>query len=98
MTIILPEKSKTFLYQASILWNIIHKKIIDTCKGIEASVNVVKLRSKNVILDCQAVGENDHWTEKNFQLFLPEASDTNLILHKNTVLDQNNSQAIDVLH
>jgi hypothetical protein len=69
ITIILPEKSKTFLYQASILWNIIHKKINDTCKGIEASVNVVKLRSKNVIFDCQAVGENDHWTEKNFQLF-----------------------------
>ena len=94
MTIILPEKSNTFLYQASIFWNTIHKKIIDTCKGTEASVDMVKLRSRNIILDCQAVGEREHWTEKNFQLFL-ETSD---VANNSAALQQNTSEIIDILN
>jgi hypothetical protein len=103
MTIILPEKTNTFLYQASILWNTIHKKIIDTSKGLEASVNIVKLRSKNAILDCQAVGEKNLWTDKNFQLFLEARDiDTNSVPHQNTLphpnTHQNTRQVIDILN
>ena len=103
MTIILPKKTNTFLYQASILWNTIHKKIIDTSKGLEASVDIVKLRSKNAILDCQAVGEKNLWTDKNFQLFLEARDiDTNSVPHQNTLphpnTHQNTRQVIDILN
>jgi hypothetical protein len=36
--------------------------------GLENSVNLVKIRAKAFILECQAVEERDHWTDKNFQL------------------------------
>ena len=68
LNIILPEKTNTFLYAASLIWNTIHKSIVKSDSGLEASVGTVKLRSKSIILNCQAVGLRDHWTDKNFQI------------------------------
>ena len=68
LTIILPEKNKTFLYIAAQIWNSIHKRIVKSDSGLETSVNLVKIRAKTLILECQAVEERDHWTDKNFQL------------------------------
>jgi len=69
LTIILPEKTNTFLYAASQIWNTIHKRIVKSECGLETSVSIVKQRTKSIILDCQAVEQRDHWTDKNFQIF-----------------------------
>jgi hypothetical protein len=68
LNIILPEKKNTFLYTALIIWNTIHKSIVKSDSGLETSFSIVKLRSKSIILNCQAVGFRDHWTDKNFQI------------------------------
>ena len=41
LTVILPEKTNTFLYRAPQLWNTIHKRIVKTDTGLEVSVNLV---------------------------------------------------------
>ena len=68
LNIILPEKKNTFLHTASLIWNTIHKSIVKSDSGLETSVSIVKLRSTSIILNCQAVGLKDHWTDKNFQI------------------------------
>ena len=70
LTIILPEKTNTFLFAASQIWNSIHKRLVKSECGLETSVNSVKQRTKSIILDCQAAEQRDHWTDKNFQIFL----------------------------
>ena len=68
LTIILTVKTNTFLYRASQMWNTIHKRIVKTDVGLEASVNIVKLRTKTILLECQAVEDKDNWTENNLQI------------------------------
>ena len=68
LTIVLPDKTDTFLYRASKLWNTIHKRIVKTDTGLEVSVSLVKNRTKTLILECQAVEDKDIWTDKNFQI------------------------------
>ena len=74
LTIILPEKNKTFLYIAAQIWNSIHKRIVKSDSGLETSVNLVKIRAKTLILECQAAEERDHWTDKNFQIIHANSS------------------------
>ena len=68
LTIILPEKTNTFLYVAAQLWNSIHKRIVKSECGLETSVSLVKMRVKNLIMEFQAAEEIYTWTEKNFQI------------------------------
>ena len=68
LTIILPQKSNTFLYIAAQIWNSIYKRIMNSDNGLETSVSLVKIRTKTLILDCQAAGERDHWMDQNFQV------------------------------
>ena len=68
LTIILPDKTNTFLYKASLMWNTIHKRIVRSNSGLEESVALVKCRTKNIILECQAAETKDCWTDKNFEL------------------------------
>ena len=99
LTIILPEKTNTFLYRASQLWNTVHKRIVNTDTGLEVSVNLVKLRTKTTILECQAVEEKDFWTDKNFQI-LPTPHDigaTPLTLHSYPPNCNSSSIMIDIV-
>ena len=68
LTIILPQKSNTFLYKAAQIWNSAYKRIINSSIGFETSVSLVKIRAKTLILECQAAGERDHWMDQNFQV------------------------------
>ena len=72
MTIILPEKSNTFLYKASILWNLTNKRLLSskssTQSGFDVSLNLVKLRTKAIIMESQLADMADTWTPKNFQI------------------------------
>ena len=68
LTIILPEKTNTFLYVAAQLWNSIQKRIVKSDCGLETSVSLVKMRVKNLIMEFQAAEERNTWTEKNFQI------------------------------
>ena len=67
LNIILPKKSNTFLYMASQMWNTIHKRIISTEKGLDTSVNLVKLRTKKILLEAQALDLHNEWTYHNFK-------------------------------
>ena len=71
LNIILPKKSNTFLYMASQMWNMIHKRIISTEKGLDTSVNLVKLRTKKILLEAQALDLHNEWTYHNFKIPLP---------------------------
>jgi hypothetical protein len=71
LNIILPKKSKTFLYKASQMWNAIHKRIISTDKGLDTSVNLVKLRTKKILLEAQALDLHNEWTYHNFNIPAP---------------------------
>ncbi len=72
--IILPIKTNTFLYTASILWNITHKRILnhtssEASEGLATtSISLFKLRCKAIILECQALNDKIHWTSHNFQI------------------------------
>ena len=67
-TIILSKKTNTFLYKASILWNAVYKRVLDLCTGLDTSVNLVKIRSRTILLGAQASDMNDQWTPNNFQI------------------------------
>ena len=71
-TIILPEKSNTFLYKASILWNLTNKRLLSLTSGYQSgfdvSLNLVKLRTKAIIMESQSADMADIWTPKNFQI------------------------------
>ena len=67
-TIILSKKTNTFLYKASTLWNAIYKRVLDLCTGLDTSVNLVKIRSRTILLGAQASDMNDQWTPNNFQI------------------------------
>ena len=65
-TIILPEKSNTFFFRASQLWNSVQKRIILSNEGLSESINVVKLRTKSTLLEAQSLGIRDQWKPHNF--------------------------------
>ena len=46
LTIILPERTNTFLYRAAQIWNSIHKRLVKSDCGLETSVSLVKIESK----------------------------------------------------
>ena len=101
LTIILPEKTNTFLYIAAQIWNSIHKRLVKSDCGLETSVSLVKIRVKSLILDCQAAEERDHWTEKNFQL--TTANSSHDISHTPTLnhlmpSDHTADNIIDIIH
>ena len=81
-TIILPEKSNTFLFRASQLWNSVQKRIISSNEGLSESINVVKLRTRSTLLEAQSLGIRDQWTPHNFQI--PPQSSTTSIMHEPT--------------
>ena len=80
--IILPEKSNTFLFRASQLWNSVQKRIILSNEGLSESINVVKLRTRSTLLEAQSLGIRDQWTPHNFQI--PPQSSTTSIMHEPT--------------
>jgi len=67
LTIILAQKSNTFIYIASKFWNEIHKRILNPNDGLATSINLVKLRTKNLLLESQSADLKDHWTLNNFK-------------------------------
>ena len=85
LTIILPDKTNTFLYKGSLLWNTIHKKIVRSDTGLEVSVAVVKNRTKNMIMECQSAEDKILWTDKNFEL-------SHDVIHSTTQIPRHNSQ------
>ena len=76
--IILPTKSNSFFYIAAHLWNSVHKRILSD-KGTCTSVNLVKLRTKSILLEAQCLGNMCQWNPENFQI--PNHSPS---LHKNS--------------
>ena len=79
--ILLPNKSNTFLYLASYMWNSVHKRIISPEKGICTPLNSIKLRMKNILLGAQSSEMKNVWTDHNFQIPLPTTS-TSLKVHR----------------
>ena len=67
-TIILPKKTNTFLWRASLAWNSIHKHILKVENGFATSVSTIKQRTKCIILGCQGLGNPQLWTPDNFTL------------------------------
>ena len=67
-TIILSEKSNTFLYKGSKLWNTVHKRVLNPGDGLDTSVNLVKLRTRTILLEAQSADIKDQWTPNNFQI------------------------------
>ena len=75
--ILLPKKCNTFLYQASHIWNSVHKRIISPEKGIDCtSLNSIKLRMKNLLLESQSSGIHNTWSDHNFQIPPPTSVTT----------------------
>ena len=68
LTVILLNKSNTFLFNAAKLWNIVHKKILTSSNCLETSINLIKLRTKALLLQSQAADLKDSWTPSNFKL------------------------------
>ena len=66
-TVILTRKSNTFLHEAAKLWNSVHKRILTPEKGLETSLNLIKLRIRALILQIQSADIADTWTPSNFQ-------------------------------
>ena len=79
--IILPEKSNTFLFRAPQLWNSVQKRIIPSNNGLNASINLVKLRTKAILLEAQSSSPKDQWTPHNFQI-PPQSSTTTTTPHE----------------
>ena len=78
LNIILPHQSNKFLYNAAKYWNCIHKRVLrDTCYLDTTTVNIIKTRSKQIILNCQALDNQESWTFNNFQI-LPQSIYSNL--------------------
>ena len=76
LNIILPVKSNTFLYRASTFWNATHKYILSSKHGLQTSMNVIKEKTKLIILDSQLLDDAGLWTPKNFQLCQPSYRET----------------------
>ena len=66
--IILPSKSNMFMYKAAQLWNEIHKQIVPTDKGLTVSINLIKPKTKTILLEAQSSHFTDQWTEHNFHI------------------------------
>ena len=64
--VILSNKTNTFLYEAARLWNTVQKHILTPDKGLETSLNLIKLRSKAIILQSQTADLRESWTPNNF--------------------------------
>ena len=96
LTIILPKHSKTFLYMASKMWNMIHKRLLTIETGLSISAALVKIRSKRIILECQALDMEEQWTPNNFQILPPT------LMPKNATIEQcnlnNDGDGIDVIN
>ena len=78
------------------MWNTIHKRIVKTDVGLEASVNIVKLRTKTILLECQAVEDKDNWTDNNFQISTTPQNSSSL-LASNSHSSNPSSDVIDVV-
>ena len=75
--IILPQPSPTFLYESSKMWNALHKSLIKFDNGFSTSVSSVKHRTKAIILESQAMHDNQIWSPDNF-LIKPPSPQTHL--------------------
>ena len=61
-----PPPANDFLYNSSILWNSIRKKL--DIKDFSVSINYVKSSLKSLILSNQNQCDNDGWSDQNFQI------------------------------
>ena len=50
------------------MWNMMHKRIICTEKGLDTFVNLIKLRTKKILLEAQALDLHNEWTYHNFKI------------------------------
>ena len=92
LNIILPEQSQTFLFNAAKFWNCIHKRILTESSSLDTtSVNIVKSRIKQVILNCQALDDMALWTPNNFQI-APQT----LLLPKNSISEHYNGPNLNI--
>ena len=88
--IILPKKCNTFLYHASHMWNLVHKRIISSEKGIHTPLNSIKLRMKNILLEAQSVGLKSQWIDHNFQIPSPTTVHATLTKPHELLLENEN--------
>ena len=56
------------MYKAAQLWNEIHKQIVPTDKGMTVSINLIKAKTKTILLEAQSSHFTDQWTEHNFHI------------------------------
>ena len=71
LLIILPEKHKSvskFLYSASLLWNMAHKKLLNRDHDTSTKLAFVKQSLKALLLQNQQKGNMDQWIDENFQI------------------------------
>ena len=67
-TVILAKKTNNFLHEAAKLWNTTYKHILTPNKGLETSLNSIKLRIRTIILQIQSADLRDTWTSNNFSI------------------------------
>ena len=94
-TIILPPKIETFIWKASQAWNTIHRYILNYEKGFATSVNSIKIRTKAILFECQALHEVDEWKHDNFSL-VPKATNFTYFTHNSSCNPQNDPHYIDI--
>ncbi len=70
--IILQQPSDTFLYRASVMWNMVHKGLVEFEDGFATSLSLVKRRLKALILENQGLHDSKIWTDDNFKLKTPK--------------------------
>ena len=73
------QQSDTFLYQSSVLWNSIHKSLINFEDSFANSMSLVKNLLKVLVLKNQSLHDENNWTDDNFMLKPPEATYTSVI-------------------
>ena len=83
------------MWKASQAWNTIYKYILNHEKGLATSVNLIKIRSKAIIFECQALHEIDEWKPDNFSLN-PKATNFTYYTHNSSCIPQNDHHNIDI--
>ena len=80
------------------------KRIAKSDCGLETSVNIVKMRLKNLFIELQAVEERNKWTAKNIQITSTGSCDilhpTIITHHGHLILKSSdqNTENIDIIH
>ena len=77
----------SFLYQASVKWNLIHKSLIKFETGFATSLFLAKQRLRKLILENQCLHDENIWTEDNFNLNPPKPVYSTSAIHEDPFSD-----------